>query len=60
MLKSLFQTVANVALDICAAKSLQLNNTIATTREERAKRADQRRTISNVRNACYLAKRLLK
>ena len=60
MLKQLVQTVANVALDVCAAKSLQLNNTSATTREERAKRAETRRTISNVRNTAYLVKRLLK
>lgn len=60
MLKQLVQTIASVALDVCAAKSLQLNATTATTREERKQRADQRRTISNVRNACYLAKRLLK
>lgn len=60
MLKQLVQTVANVALDICAAKSLQLNATTAKTCEERAKRVEQRRTISNVRNAAYIAKRLLK
>lgn len=60
MLKELVQTVANVALDVCAVKSLQINNTTAATREERTKRAETRRTIFNVRNTVYLVKRLLK
>lgn len=60
MISEVIKTVANVALDICAVQSLQLNNSDKpATRQEREKRQEQRRMISNVRNAAWLAKRLL-
>lgn len=60
MLNSIIKTVANVALDICAVKSLELNNSEKPcSREERERQREQRKTISNVRNAAYLLKRLI-
>lgn len=60
MIGSLLKTAANIALDICAVKSLQLNNSEKPhTAEQRKQQQEQRKTISNVRNAAYLLKRLL-
>ena len=59
MLNSIIRTVANIALDAAALKSLQLNNEEPPrSREEREKRQQTRKTISNVRNVAYLLKRL--
>lgn len=60
MLNSIIKTVANIALDATALKSLQLNNEEPPrSREERERQREQRKTISNVRNAAYLLKRLV-
>lgn len=59
MIGDVIKTVANVALDVCAAKTIQLNSEERpATRQEREKQQQQRRTISNVRNAAWLLKRL--
>lgn len=52
--------IANVALDVCAAKSLALNHEEGATREERDKIRNQRKLISDVRNGAYLLKRVLR
>lgn len=60
MIGSILKTVANIALDAAALKSLQLNNSEKPrTAEERERQREQRKTISNVRNAAYLIKRLV-
>lgn len=59
MLNSIIKTVANIALDAAALKSLQLNNEKPRTAEERERQREQRKTISNVRNTAYLLKRLI-
>lgn len=59
MIGNILKTIANVTLDICAVKSLELNNSEKPrTAEEREKRQQTRKTISNVRNVAYLLKRL--
>lgn len=58
MISDIIETVANVALDVCAAKTIQLNSQERpVTQQEREQRQQQRRTISNVRNAAWLLKR---
>lgn len=59
MLGNIIKTVANIALDAAALKSLQLNNEKPRSHEERERQREQRKTISNVRNAAYLIKRLV-
>lgn len=59
MIGDIIKAIANVALDICAVKSLELNNSEKPrTAEERERQREQRKTISNVRNVAYLLKRL--
>lgn len=58
MISDIIETVANVALDVCAVKTIQLNSQERpVTQQEREQRQQQRRTISNVRNAAWLLKR---
>lgn len=60
MIGNILKTVANVTLDICAVKSLELNNSEKPrSREERERQREQRKMISNVRNTAYLLKRLI-
>lgn len=60
MFESIIKGIANIALDACAVKTIQLNSQEQPrTRDERDKVQQQRRQISNVRNAAWLAKRLL-
>lgn len=56
----LIKAVANIALDICAIQTIKLNSEERpATRQEREKQQRQRRTISNVRNAAWLLKRVI-
>ena len=59
MIGNIIKGIANIALDVTAVKTIQLNSQEPRTRDERAKVQQQRRQISNVRNAAWLAKRLL-
>lgn len=58
MIGDIIKAVANVALDVAAVKTIQLNSQPQpATRQERQEQQRQRRTISNVRNAAWLLKR---
>jgi len=60
MIGDIVKTLANVALDVAAVKSLQLNSQEQPrSREQREQQQQQRRQISNVRNAAWLLKRLV-
>lgn len=60
MISELLKTAANLALDVVAVKTIQLNNQPQpATRQERERQQQQRRTISNVRNVAWLLKRLV-
>ena len=59
MISELLKTAANLALDVAAVKTIQLNNQQPATRQERERQQQQRRTISNVRNVAWLLKRLV-
>lgn len=59
MIGNIIKSIANIALDVAAVKTIQLNSQEPRTRDERARVQQQRRQISNVRNAAWLAKRLL-
>ena len=60
MISDIIKAVANIALDVAAVKTIQLNSQPQpATRQERQEQQQQRRTISNVRNAAWLLKRLV-
>ena len=58
MISDIVKTIANIALDVAAVKTIQLNSQPQpATRQERQEQQQQRRTISNVRNTAWLLKR---
>lgn len=58
MFSTIVKIVTDVALTAADLKSLELNNTKVQSADERAKRQEQRKMISNVRNVSYLLRRI--
>lgn len=53
----MIKELVDVVLTVASLKSLELNNTKATTEEQKAKKAEQRKMISNVRNVAWIIRR---
>lgn len=60
MIENIVKGVVDVALDICAVRTIQLNNQEQPrSQTEREQQRSQRKTISNVRNVAWLIKRVI-
>lgn len=59
MIENIVKGVANIALDVCTVKTIQLNNQEPRSQTEREQQRSQRKTISNVRNVAWLIKRVI-
>lgn len=59
MFGAIINSIADIALDYCAAKSLYLNSQEKPqNREEWEQMKSDRKFVSNVRNVAYIAKRI--
>lgn len=53
----MIKELIDVVLTVASLKSLELNNSEARTEEQKAKKAEQRKMISNVRNVAWIIRR---